>query len=69
MGIMDTVDLVQEALSSKGFDGLMNIDGDCQCRSCDINPECLKPDCTAAFEHPCLCGNHDFHMHPEPAHA
>ena len=61
---MTVIEIIKEYLEKKGYDGLVEIDGECGCKKDDLSPDsCLQSDCEPGYLSPCDCDEgHDFHM-------
>ena len=61
-------DMIREFLSSKAYDGLVNLELPCGCCLDDLMPggkECLDVEnCVAAYKHPCKKNTAAFCMRP-----
>lgn len=68
--------IIAEYLRQHGYDGLYNdMYGGCMCELADLMPcggltgDGYTGDCRAGYKEPCDCGDHDWHIGPEPAAA
>ena len=63
---MNVIEIVKEHLEKNGYDGLVEVDGECGCKKDDLSPGghgCLQTDCEPGYVTPCNCSEgHDFHV-------
>lgn len=61
-------EIIAEYLKKNGFDGLFNADADCGCSLTDPEADFMAcggegcHECSPGYQHPCDCGDHDYHI-------
>lgn len=64
---LTVLQIVESHLRANGYDGLVSDDRECACLVSDLAP-CseMMETCVAGYRVPCDCGDHDYHVGPQP---
>lgn len=64
---LTVLEIVEAHLRANGYDGLVSEDRECACLVSDLAP-CgeMMETCVAGYRVPCYCGEHDYHVGPQP---